>query len=86
MKERMPTPQVPPDTEIRRVLEARSKKEGYPLTEADVEKHSELLITLIREKILTLAGMSDETPLTTIEALNHVLMSQRWLRRNEMTA
>lgn len=86
MSERMPRPRVPPDDDIRRVLDARSKMEGYPLTPEDVKQYADLLIALIREKIRTLAGMSDETPLTTVEALNHVLMSQRWIRRAEQSA
>ncbi len=74
---------TPSEDRIRDVLFARCTMEGYPLTANDVEKHALLLIELIREKIHTLAGRDDRTPLTIIEALNHVLMSSRWLKRDE---
>lgn len=71
----------PNDESIRRVLVMRSQMEAYPLTEQDVLRHEALLIDLIRKKIMTLAGLNDHTPLTIVEALNHVLMSSAWLNR-----
>jgi hypothetical protein len=73
---------LPADSKILGVLQERSRCVGYPLTPEDVRDHLDLLMTLVKEKIRTLAGMSDDTPMTIYEALNTALMSTRWLRRN----
>ncbi len=69
------------DADIMRVLTARAAQPEYPLEMADVEKHQAGLIRIIREKIKTLAG-EENSRISIIEALNHVLMSPRWMRRD----
>ena len=75
----------PADSLILGVLQERAAREDYPLTPEDVRDHLALLTDLVKEKIRTLAGMNDHTRMTVAEALNHVMMSPRWLRRNEPT-
>lgn len=70
------------DDDIRRVLSERAAMEDYPLSAEDVARSAGLLIDLIREKMQTLAGPRDDTPMTIVEGLNHALMSRRWLTRN----
>lgn len=77
---------LPADSLILGVLQERSRREDYPLAPEDVEKHLALLMALIKEKIRTLAGVNDHTRMTVAEALNHVMMSPRWLKRDEPKA
>jgi hypothetical protein len=72
----------PADSLILGVLQERSRRADYPLEPEDVERHLDLLTSLVKEKIGTLAGLNDHTRMTVAEALNHVMMSPRWLKRN----
>lgn len=76
----------PDDDTIAAVLARRAAMPDYPLTVEDIGRHRDLLIALVREKIRTLAGFYDDTPMTIAEALNHVMMSPQWMRRDEPMA
>lgn len=82
MTETVPTGfTLPSDEEIHAILDKRAAMEDYPLTPEDVRDYVELLTSLVKETIETLAGMNDRTPMTIVKALNTAMMSQRWLER-----
>ncbi len=69
------------DENLWKVLNEKAREPLYPLSEEDVRKYGEFLISLVRERIAAIPECPQTGTVTINEGLASALLSPRWIER-----